>query len=151
MAVNTAFGTVMNRRCRALTGLQQSWNLAKQILYRPPLLGMENVPGFRIDSLLWKALPSLIILHGHGLALLNSLSLIHSGRRLPEAPPGIAAPSGTWDLCSHCRRGKVRPKRLFISLACRWDMSALLIIQWLGLITWSRLTEQGAANIGRGK
>lgn len=129
MPVNTAFGMVMNRRCTALTGLQQSWNLAKQILYRPPLLGMENVPGFRIDSILRKVLPSLIVLHGHGLALLNSLSLIHSGRRLPEAPPGRAAPSGTWDLCSHCRRGKVRPKNQgqtfhFFSLQVRHISSA---------------------------
>lgn len=56
---------------------------------------METVPGFRIDSLLWKVLPSLIVLHGrgHGLALLN-FSLIHSRPRLVEALLGIVAPPG---------------------------------------------------------
>lgn len=135
---------VRNKRCTAFTGLQQFWNLGKWIFYRPPLLGMENGPGSRIDSGLWKVLP-VLILQGHDMVLLNSVSVIHSGRRWMEVYHLECGTSlviaGNWRRDWRIKNGP------FIDLACEWHLSALLTICWPGLVIWVCLTEQDAGNM----
>lgn len=101
---------VRSKRCPAFTDLQQFWNLAEQIFYRPPLQGMKNVPGFRIDSTLWEALPSSLFPVAMALPSWTSVSFTQD---LGWQRPQVTAAVGKRD-----PRTKNR-----LALGCRWHVS----------------------------
>lgn len=134
---------VRNEQSTVFTGLQQFWNLAKCIFYRPLLLGMESGPGSGISSELWKVLPALV-LQGRDMVHLNSFSAIHSGCKWMEVHH---LECGTSPVTAADRRRDWRIKNGPFIDSCEWHMSTLLTISWPGLVTWVCLTEQDAGNV----